>query len=171
MRQAIAIPITMPIKSVVVMMPKLGVKVWGAQLQDGGEQNVQGVTFHLYNAGNLAAGTSLSMSLSGNPGTAGTSNLINGGSLGTLEIGLTVFVLVLGGIFFWLRRAGRAVNASPAAPAPASAGKGTPSPEEPETLMDAIIALDDLYQAGKLPEAAYRERRAELKARLAEMMG
>ncbi len=37
--------------------------------------------------------------------------------------------------------------------------------------MDAIIALDDLYQAGKLPEAAYHERRAELKARLAELIG
>jgi hypothetical protein len=34
--------------------------------------------------------------------------------------------------------------------------------------MDAIIALDDMYQAGELPEEAYRERRAELKARLRE---
>ncbi len=29
--------------------------------------------------------------------------------------------------------------------------------------MDAILALDDLYQAGELPEEAYRLRRAELK--------
>jgi len=36
-------------------------------------------------------------------------------------------------------------------------------------LMDAIIALDELYQAGELPEAAYLERREELKARLKEM--
>ena len=32
--------------------------------------------------------------------------------------------------------------------------------------MDAIIALDDQYQAGELPEDAYRQRRAELKERL-----
>ena len=35
-----------------------------------------------------------------------------------------------------------------------------------ETLMDAIITLDDLYQAGDLPEEAYRQRRSELRDRL-----
>ena len=42
--------------------------------------------------------------------------------------------------------------------------------EDVDTLMDAIIALDDLYREGQLPEEAYRQRRAELKARLAELM-
>jgi len=36
--------------------------------------------------------------------------------------------------------------------------------------MDAIIALDDQYQAGHLPESAYLERRAKLKQRLSELM-
>jgi hypothetical protein len=36
--------------------------------------------------------------------------------------------------------------------------------------MDAIIALDDLYRAGQLPEDAYLTRRGELKARLKELM-
>ena len=35
-----------------------------------------------------------------------------------------------------------------------------------DETLDAIIALDDQYQAGNLSEAAYRERRAELKATL-----
>ena len=35
-----------------------------------------------------------------------------------------------------------------------------------EALLDAIVALDDLYQAGELPEGAYQQRRAQLKARL-----
>jgi hypothetical protein len=43
---------------------------------------------------------------------------------------------------------------------------GEELPEEREALMDAIIALDDMYQAGELPEEAYRERRAELKEKL-----
>ena len=42
--------------------------------------------------------------------------------------------------------------------------------ESPEDIMDAIIALDDLYKAGDLPEAAYRSRRAELKERLEELV-
>ena len=43
--------------------------------------------------------------------------------------------------------------------------------ETPEDVMDAIIALDDLYQAGKLPKEAYEQRRTELKARLATLKG
>jgi hypothetical protein len=37
--------------------------------------------------------------------------------------------------------------------------------------MDAIIALDDLYQAGQLPEDAYLKRRADLKERLQVVLG
>jgi hypothetical protein len=40
-----------------------------------------------------------------------------------------------------------------------------------ESLMDAILALDDLYREGKLSEDAYLQRRAELKERLARKMG
>ena len=42
--------------------------------------------------------------------------------------------------------------------------------DSPENLMDAILALDDLYKEGKLPEDAYLERRAELKRRLKEKL-
>jgi hypothetical protein len=45
------------------------------------------------------------------------------------------------------------------------------TPESAESIMDAILALDDLYQEGKLPEDAYLQRRAELKARLESSMG
>ena len=49
--------------------------------------------------------------------------------------------------------------------------RGLPIPDDPDALMDAIIALDDLYQAGDLPEQAYRERREAMKARLKEVLG
>jgi hypothetical protein len=42
--------------------------------------------------------------------------------------------------------------------------------ETPEAIMDAILALDDQYQDGQLPEAAYKQRRAELKERLRNAM-
>jgi len=32
--------------------------------------------------------------------------------------------------------------------------------------MDAIVALDDQYKAGNITESAYKDRRAELKAKL-----
>ncbi len=35
--------------------------------------------------------------------------------------------------------------------------------DDPESIMDAIIALDDLHRAGKLSDQAYKQRRDELK--------
>jgi len=43
------------------------------------------------------------------------------------------------------------------------------SPEDEGTLMDAIIALDDQFKAGNLPEEAYLERRAVLKEKLRKL--
>jgi hypothetical protein len=42
--------------------------------------------------------------------------------------------------------------------------------QDSDTVMDAIIALDDMYQSGDLPEEAYQQRRLELKARLKELL-
>jgi len=43
------------------------------------------------------------------------------------------------------------------------------TPEDEDTLMDAIIALDDQFHAGNLPEEAYLERRAVLKEKLRKL--
>jgi hypothetical protein len=45
-----------------------------------------------------------------------------------------------------------------------------PGDEDADALMDAIIALDDQFRAGNISEEAYRQRRAELKARLKEKL-
>ncbi|HLE13828.1 MAG TPA: hypothetical protein VI776_03695, partial [Anaerolineales bacterium] len=45
-----------------------------------------------------------------------------------------------------------------------------PDDQDADTLLDAILALDDQYQAGELPEEAYRQRRAELKAMLKDKL-
>ena len=41
--------------------------------------------------------------------------------------------------------------------------------ETAEEVMDAIIALDDLHRAKKIPDEAYQARREELKERLKEL--
>jgi hypothetical protein len=38
-------------------------------------------------------------------------------------------------------------------------------------LMDAIIALDDRYKSGDLPESAYLKQRGLLKGQLQQMLG
>ena len=35
--------------------------------------------------------------------------------------------------------------------------------EDSESIMDAIIAIDELHRAGKLSDQAHKERREELK--------
>jgi spore cortex formation protein SpoVR/YcgB (stage V sporulation) len=42
--------------------------------------------------------------------------------------------------------------------------------EDVDTLLDAILALDDQYKAGELPKEAYLKRREELKARIKEVL-
>ena len=42
--------------------------------------------------------------------------------------------------------------------------------ETAEEVMDAIIALDDLHRAKKIPDDAYQKRREELKSRLKELV-
>jgi hypothetical protein len=39
-----------------------------------------------------------------------------------------------------------------------------------DTLLDAILALDDRYKAGEIPRDAYLKRRDELKASIKEVL-
>jgi hypothetical protein len=77
--------------------------------------------------------------------------------------------LVVPGVLLWRRTRSSAAEDEPEDEVPAV--EPEPSMESVETLMDAIIALDDLYGAGQLPEDAYLKRRADLMARLQERMG
>lgn len=43
--------------------------------------------------------------------------------------------------------------------------------QSPDDLMDAILALDDLFHAGRIDEATYLERRSVLKDRLKNQLG
>jgi mono/diheme cytochrome c family protein len=162
-------PMFLPTSAVVVMVPDNGIKVDSSMLQDGGTRDYQNTTYRMYNGESLIAGSSLEFTLSGNPKQAGNSPFANL-NMQYLAIGLAAFgvALVLGGL--WLYRSNQRKAAlletsgglDLAAP---SLGENA-SPEDEETLMDAIIALDDQYHAGKLPKEAYLERRAILKEKL-----
>lgn len=158
----------LPVNAVTILVPADGIKISGAQLQDMGLSEVQGITYQMYSTDRIESGSSLGLVVSGRPrGSAG----ISLGSGSSLVIGLLAFggVLIIGGL--WLFRRSRA-------------GSGEANPEEGEeagfahvdqdedinTMLDAILALDDQYQAGELPEEAYRERRAALKDRVQKMM-
>jgi mono/diheme cytochrome c family protein len=159
----------LPTSAVVVMVPENGVKVESDQLEDTGTRDVSGGTYHMYSGNGFLGGSSLEFTLSGKAKPS-SAPAISTGPTQNIAIGLGVFgvTLLVVGLWLFVR------NRKPATGLASSTngGHGTAEsqvdtlPEDEETLMDAIIALDDQYRAGNLPEDAYLERRADLKDKL-----
>jgi mono/diheme cytochrome c family protein len=157
----LSIPVPLGVASALVMVPQGGVRVQSDLLQAAGSRDVQGMTFELFTGTDLSAGSELNIKLSGKVRGAEDSS---GDSLTGVLIGAGALGLVLIGTGVWLFR--RRMRRDVAEPESADQENLTV-----EGLLDAILALDDLHQAGKLAEAAYQERRAGLKALLKELKG
>lgn len=160
----LTMPVPMAVNSAVIMLPQGGIQLKSRQFQASGSRDVQGMTYELFTAANVAAGSDLSVSLSGNPleGMTGSST---DGTIGLL-IGLGVFGVALIAVGVWLFRQRAAVKLADGP----DEEEESPADTE-ESLLDAILALDDLHQAGKLPDNAYTQRRADLKDRLRVVHG
>ncbi len=164
-------PLPMPVSAVVILVPEDGILVKGDTIQDAGTRDVQGVPYHMYNGASMPANSSLELTISGKKGSSGSSNPAGSSTSGIMiGLGALGLALIVGGIWLY-QRSSRMVGqeetddpetAVPAAPVQA---------ESAEALMDAILALDDLYQQGQLPQEAYFQRRDELKSRLQQVMG
>lgn len=170
-------PIALSVSSVGAMLPALGtLKVESANLADGGLSDFGGISYRIYTGESLRKGDQLAVKISGSSTGSASQAATSRSRLG-LIVGLGAFglVLVLAGV--WLSRRSRMAAMENEAETEAGDEPGleeedeTESAADPEALMDDIIALDDLYQAGELPEAAYRERRAELKEKLRAVVG
>jgi mono/diheme cytochrome c family protein len=155
-------PIALSIPSALVLVPE-GIKLKSDQLDDQGPQNFQGSNFEQFNSAALQPGDSLEFSLSGQPSTAGASAATVDNKQ-TLLIGAGVLglVLVLAGVWMFLRDRDKREEEDLEA-------VEEDEFENAEEVMDAIIALDDLHRAQKIPDEAYQTRREELKARLKEL--
>jgi hypothetical protein len=161
--------IDLPISALVVLLPDAGVEVAGDALVAAGERDIEGRTYQLYTGGSLPAGSTLPIALTGQPDVG--DNPVTWGSRNGLTIGAMAFGLVLMLVGTWLFRRSRRMD-----------DEYEPEDEEepvPEhiyamsqaDLMDAIIALDDRYKAGDLPEGAYLKQRSLLKGQLQEILG
>jgi len=154
----------MPINSAVILVPE-GVKLKGDNLQDGGLKDVQGASYQMYTLQSIPAGGDVSVEISGSPkGAAASIGAIDTRTGLLIGLGALGVALIVAGV--WIYRRDRAANITDEDEAEAEEEEEAMPEANPEQLMDAIIALDDGYQAGELPEEAYRQRRAELKARL-----
>lgn len=171
-------PIEIPVSSVGVLLPAGGtLTIESAQLVDGGFSDFGGATYQVYTAENISPGEQLAVKISGDLNASASGAAVNssGSQLG-LIIGLGAFglVLILAGVWFGRRTRKAFMEADlemVEGEEPVSDSDERTIPADADALMDDIIALDDLYQAGELAEAAYHERRAELKEKLRIMTG
>jgi hypothetical protein len=157
----------------VILVPEDGLNVNSDQIQDAGARDVQGMSYHMYTSERLNSGEMLSVSISGRPSNGGGLGLTSGSS-SSLVIGLVVFgvTLIVAGVWLYRRNQVMIEDDVDEASVESDAAMLEESlPEDPEALMDAIIALDDLYKEGELPDQAYRERREALKEKLRDQLG
>ncbi len=165
----LAHPVTMPVDAIVILAPEGDIKIKSDILQDSGVRDVQGTQYRTYSGGGLAAGDELRLTLTGKPSIGAPS--LTTSSNTSLLVGLSVFGLALIMAGVWLYRRTRLNGADSLDAEQALDSSDSADFETSDSLMDAIIALDDLYQAGQLPDEAYQQRRDELKRRLKELIG
>ncbi|MCX8061305.1 MAG: c-type cytochrome [Anaerolineales bacterium] len=151
-------PVSIPIDAIVVLVPEGSLKVRSTFLRDEGKRNAEGTIYHMYSGDSLSIGEELRLSISGQPGAGGFS--LSSGSRESLMVGLIVFGLafIFAGIWFYRHTRLEELEEEEE--------QALNAPETVEAVIDAIIALDDLYQSGGLPEEAYLQRRTELKEKL-----
>ena len=166
---AITLTMPVPVQQVVVMLPNDGISLTSPQLQFAGNRDVQGASLQLFVGANLAAGSPLQVNLTGTPkaSPAGMTTNLN------LLVGLAVFLLALAVSLFWFyQRQLRSAALVRRMSKTRWAGQRVdtlPVEETQDTLLDAVVALDDLYREGKLAKDPYQARRNELVRSLKEI--
>ncbi len=151
-----------PATSALFLVPE-GIKLQSSQVSDTGVQQISNTNYETFTAADLKAGDTITYTLSGTPSGA-TSSPSSATSNQTLIFGAGALglVLIALGVWMYVRDRNRPQETDEEA-------KSEDEFEDADSLMDAIIALDDLHRAGKLSDEAYRARRDELKEKLKKM--
>jgi mono/diheme cytochrome c family protein len=156
----------MSITSMSLFVPE-GINIKTDQLGDSGTQNFGGTVYHLYESTNLPAGL-LTFIVSGTQrGNVSvgldqrTWLVIGAGGLGVIFVGL--------GIFLFLRDRSLAKKEE-TEDVLTDDLEGDTSENDLDALADAIIAIDEKFKRGEIAEDVHEKRRAELKAKLKELM-
>ncbi len=155
----------LPVNAVVVLVPEESLNVKGDLLKDAGTRTTEGFTYRTYNGSELEGGAQLQMEVS-KRSTFSKPSLSSGSTSGVM-VGMLVLAVTLIAAGVWSYRRSQKVKlmADQEREKPVSVIEDTQ-----DSLMDAILALDDQFKAGKIPEGAYRKRRAELKERLSGLI-
>jgi mono/diheme cytochrome c family protein len=162
-------PIHIPVDAVVILIQEDGLKIQSDQLFEAGSRDVHGESFIMYTSNRLEAGSDLVINISGRPSSAGS--FLGGSSASSLIIGFSALGLALIAAGIWLFRKSQTEEdelIEDDQSEKTSLEEGIP--DDVDTVMDTIIALDDLYKEGGLPADVYNRRRAALKDRLKDLL-
>lgn len=160
-------PVHLPIDAATLILPATSsLKVHSEMFISAGTQTIEGQSYQVFSSQALQPEQEIAFEISGSP-TAATASSTSSRTGLAIGLGLFGLALIIVGIVLWRRP-----QVAQEIPEEETGSEEVPPDlaEDPEALMDAILALDDLYQQGKLSEKAYQTRRAELKARLAALL-
>jgi hypothetical protein len=156
---------TLPVSSLTVFVPQ-GMHLSGEQLTAAGPQTIQSQTYLMYQSNKMAAGSSLSLALSGKPG-ASTGFNFDRQTIVLICIGVVGILLIGVGIYLYMRDRSRLLKEERQAQEEQGGQiEEDALGEDRDDIMDAMIALDEQYKAGEILKDAYEKRRMELKERL-----
>ena len=181
---SLSLPFILPAATVKFFAPE-GVKLTGELLTEQGLQDFSGTSYQVYEATDVAAGSSVTMKITGKPATStttttGTTTITNQQWL-IIGLGALGMALIGIGLFFFIRdrRLARLEDeeleeGEEGVEGAESEGGEKAETEEPtdalgndrDAILDAILALDDQFKAGEITKEVYETRRAELKERL-----
>lgn len=163
---------TLPVASLTVFIPQ-GMRLNGEQLTAAGTQTIQNQTYQTYQSNKMAAGSTLSLALSGKPGEP-TGFKFDRQTIMLIGIGIVGILLIGVGIYLYLRDRSRLLKEEQEKQAEQEEQDDQVDEdalgEDRDNIMDAMIALDDQYKAGEIPKEAYEKRRMELKNRLKDIL-
>ena len=165
-------PVPLRVEASSLFLPP-GLKVAGDTWTPAGTQDIEGMQFQIYQGPVLDAWDVLEVRLQGRP-TTGSVGLpwqsLPGWALPAVLVSLGV-VSILAGFWYWRREEGAPKEGEVEAPSVFRVKDIPPAlRDDPEALLEAILALDDLHEAGEIDDELYRTRRAAYKARLAQLL-
>jgi len=162
--------INLPVEAVVLLTTEGVLDLMGGELQDTGLRQMTGGTLHSYSMGSLSPGDALELTVQRQINEDTTSRQSNT----WVEIGIGVVFIFAAfcviGFWFNSRKQGIRVEETGTRQILESESESEQEPSDREAIIQALADLDDQYEAGKIEEAFYRERRASLKNQLLDIV-